>query len=147
MFLQNTKVNVRSHDDRVVGIVTLAIRVVAGVTPLISRTVVRTPGIVDLKLDTRIVEVTGSKVSVIAMKVNATAMKVDVMPPGGFLMRVDGRVTPSSNLLMLIGGYVMLLGSRVAAPGNSGAAGALAGTTVPRNVWLRAPVVAPPAGV
>ena len=116
-------------------------------TRLISRTVVRTTGIVALKLDTLIVEVTGSKVSVIAMKVNAIAMKVDVMPPGGFLMRVDGRVTPSSNLLMLIGGHVMLLGSRVAAPGNSGAAGALAGTTVPRNVWLRAPVVAPPAGV
>ena len=74
-------------------------------------------------------------------------MKVDVMPPGGFLMRVDGRVTPSSNLLMLIGGHVMSLGSRVAAPGNSGAAGALAGTTVPRNVWLRAPVVAPLVGV
>ena len=58
MFLQKTKVNVRSGDDQVVGIVTLAIRVVAGVTPLISRTVVRTTGIVALKLDTLIVEVT-----------------------------------------------------------------------------------------
>ena len=140
MFLQKTKVNVRSHDDRVVGIVTLAIRVVAGVTPLIRRTVVRTTGIVDLKLDTLIVEVTGSKVSVIAMKVG-------VMPLGDCLMRLDSRVTPPSNLLMLLSGHVMSRGSRAAEPGNSGAAGALAGTTVPRNVWLRAPVVAPPAGV
>ena len=58
MFLQKTKVNVRSRDDQVVGIVTLAIRVVAGVTRLISRTVVRTTDIVALKLDTLIVEVT-----------------------------------------------------------------------------------------
>ena len=140
MFLQKTKVNVRSRDDRVVGIVTLAIRVVAGVTPLIRRTVVRTTGIVDLTLDTLIVEVAGRKVSVIAMK-------VDVMPPGDCLMRPDSRVTPPSNLLTLLGGHVMPLGSRVASPGNSGAAGALAGTTVPRNVWLRAPVVAALVGV
>ena len=140
MFLQKTKVNVRSRDDRVVGIVTLAIRVAAGVTPLIRRTVVRTTGIVDLTLDTLIVEVTGSKVS-------AIAMKVDVMPPGDCLLRLDSRVTPPSNLLTLLGGHVMPLGSRVASPGNSGAAGALAGTTVPRNVWLRAPVVAPLVGV
>ena len=147
MFLQKTKVNVRSRDDQVVGIVTLAIRVVAGVTPLIRRTVVRTMGIVDLKLDTLIVEVTGSKVSVIAMKVGVMPRGRRVMPPGDCLMRLDSRVTPPSNLLTLLGGHVMPLGSRVASPGNSGAAGALAGTTAPRDVWLRAPVVAPPAGV
>ena len=121
---------------------------------MIRRMVVRTTGIVDLKQDTLIAEVTGRKLSVIAMKVSVIAMKVGVMrrgrrvmPPGDCLMRLDSRVTPPSNLLTLPGGHVTPLGSRVASPGNSGAAGALAGTTVPRNVWLWAPVVAPLVGV
>ena len=121
---------------------------------MIRQTVVRTMGIVDLRQDTLIAEVTGRKVTVIAMKVGVMrlgrrVMRVGrrVMPPGDCLMRLDRRVTPPSNLLTLLGGHVTPIGSRVASLGNSGAAGALAGTTVPRNVWLWAPVVAPPAGV
>ena len=37
MFLLKLIVNVHSHNDQVVGVVTLVIRVVAGVTPLTSQ--------------------------------------------------------------------------------------------------------------
>ena len=118
MFPQKIKVEVHSHDDQVVGTVTLAIRVVAGVTPMIRQTVVRTMGIVDLRQETLIAEMTGGKVSVIAMKAD--------------VMRLGSRVTPP--------------GSRVTPPGSSGAVGALAVTWDPRNMWLRALVVAPLVG-
>ena len=78
---------------------------------MIRRMVVRTTGIVDLKQDTLIAEVTGRKVGVIATKAG-----------------------------------VMRLGSRVTPPGSSGAVGALAVTWDPRNMWLRALVVAPLVG-
>ena len=133
MFPRKIKVEVLSHDDRVVGEVKPAIRVVAGVMPTIRQTVVRLMVIVDLRQDTLIAEVTGGKVSVIAMKVGVMRLGRRVMPPGDCLMRLDSRVTPPSNLLTLLGGHVTPIGSRVASPGNSGAAGALAGTTVPRN--------------
>ena len=86
MFHQKTKVNVHSHDDRVVGTVTLAIRVVAGVTPMIRQTVVRTMGIVDLRQDTLIAEVTGGQVSVTVMKVGVMRHGRHVMSPGDRLM-------------------------------------------------------------
>ena len=114
---------------------------------MIRQTVVRTMGIVDLRQDTLIAEVTGGQASVTVMKVGVMRPGRRVTPPGDRLMLPDSRVTPPSNLLTLLGGHVMPLGSRVASPGNSGAAGALAGTTVPRNVWLRALVVAPLVGV
>ena len=111
----------------------MAMRVVAGVTPMIRQTVVRTMAIVDFRPDTLIAEMTGGKVSVIAMKARVTRLGRRMLPPGDCLMRLDRRVTPPSNLLTLLGGHVTPIGSRVASLGNSGAAGALAGTTVPRN--------------
>ena len=96
MFSQKVKVNVHSHDDRVVEAVTLAIRVVAGVTPMIRQTVVRTMGIVDLRQDTLIAEMTGGKVSVTVMKVGVMRPGRRVTPPGDRLMRPDSRVTPPS---------------------------------------------------
>ena len=114
---------------------------------MIRQTVVRTMGIVDLRQDTLIAEMTGGKVSVTVMKVGVMRPGRRVTPPGDRLMLPDSRVTPPSNLLTLLGGHVTPLGSRVAPPGNSGAVGALAVMTVPRNVWLRALVVAPLVGV
>ena len=111
MFPQKIKVEVHSHDDQVVGKVKLAIRVVAGVMPMIRQTVVRLMVIVDLRQDTLIAEMTGRKVSV-------TATKTGVMRPG----------------------------SRVRQPGSSGVVGALAVRWDPRNMWLRALVVAPLVG-
>ena len=118
MFPQKIKVEVHSHDDQVVGKVKLAIRVVVGVMPMIRQTVVRLMVIVDLRQDTLIAEMTGRKVSVTATKAG--------------VMRIGSRVTP--------------LGSRGTPPGSSGVAGALAVTWDPRNMWLRALVVAPLVG-
>ena len=106
------RVEVLSHDDRVGGKVKPVIRVVAGATPTIRKTVVRSMGIVDLRQETLIAEMTGIEVSVTATKTG-----------------------------------VMRLGSRVTQPGSSGVVGALAVRWDPRNMWLRALVVAPLVGV
>ena len=107
---------------------------------MIRQTVIRTMAIVDLRQDTLIAEMTGGKVSVTATKVGVMRLGNLVTPPGSRVTLLGSRVTPP-------GSRVTPSGSRVTPPGNSGAVGALAVMSVPRNVWLRAPVVAPPAGV
>ena len=82
MFPRITKVEVLSHDDRVVGEVKPAIRVVAGVMPTIRQTVVRLMVIVDLRQDTLIAEVTGRKVSVTATKTGELRLGSRVTQPG-----------------------------------------------------------------
>ena len=68
------KVEVLSHDDRVVGKVKPVIRVAAGVTPTIRKTVVRLMGIVDLRQETLIAGMTGREVSVTATKTGVTRL-------------------------------------------------------------------------
>ena len=82
MFPRIIKVEVLSHDDRVVGEVKPAIRVVAGVMPTIRQTVVRSMVIGDLGQDTLIAEVTGRKVSVTATKMGAMRTGSRVKQPG-----------------------------------------------------------------
>ena len=142
MFPLKLIVNIHSHDDRMVGVITLVIRVAAGMTPMIRRTVVKTTRMAGRMPGTLIVKVMGKEVSVSATQVCVMRRGRRTPHHGVCRTRLDRRGKLASNVLASLSDPVTTTGSRVVALDSSGAAGALVETTVHQGTPLRGPEVA-----
>ena len=114
---------------------------------MIRRTVVKTTRIASRMRGTLIVEVMGKEVSVSATKVCVMRRGRRMPHPGDCRMRLGRRGKLPSNLLTSLSDHVTPIGSRVVAPDNSGAAGALVEMTFHQDTQSRAPVGASHVGV